>query len=74
MVLVPTSVDFKYTEICNVCNFLSRFARQKKDSSRFFSCLQRSSNKCIARTMDEDVTRLSIHSDEPKIILHGSGN
>lgn len=24
--------------------------------------------------MDEDVTRLAIHSEEPKIILHGSGN
>ncbi|KAM8899540.1 zinc finger Y-chromosomal protein 1 isoform 3-T3 [Spinachia spinachia] len=29
------------------------------------------SNKCSARTMDEDVTRLTIHSEEPKIILHG---
>ncbi|XP_020488987.1 zinc finger Y-chromosomal protein 1 isoform X2 [Labrus bergylta] len=31
-----------------------------------------SRNKCSARTMDEDVTRLAIHSEEPKIILHGS--
>ncbi|XP_054481507.1 zinc finger Y-chromosomal protein 1 isoform X1 [Anoplopoma fimbria] len=30
------------------------------------------SNKCSAKTMDEDVTRLAIHSEEPKIILHGS--
>nr|XP_020454465.1 zinc finger X-chromosomal protein-like isoform X2 [Monopterus albus] len=30
------------------------------------------SNKCSARTMDEDVARLAIHSEEPKIILHGS--
>lgn len=37
-------------------------------------CFQLSSNKCSARTMDEDVTRLAIHSEEPKIILHGSGN
>lgn len=37
-------------------------------------CFQLSSNKCSAKTMDEDVTRLAIHSEEPKIILHGSGN
>lgn len=40
----------------------------------FVICFQLSDNKCSARTMDEDVTRLAIHSEEPKIILHGSGN
>lgn len=35
---------------------------------------QLSRNRCSARTMDEEVTRLSIRAEEPKIILHGSGN
>lgn len=47
-----------------------RFAHHRFSSF----ALQLSSNKCSARTMDEDVTRLAIHSEEPKIILHGSGN
>ncbi|XP_059912766.1 zinc finger Y-chromosomal protein 1 isoform X1 [Gadus macrocephalus] len=31
-----------------------------------------SGDKCSARTMDEDDARLAIHTQEPKIILHGS--
>ncbi|CAB1421247.1 unnamed protein product [Pleuronectes platessa] len=49
-------------------------AWESRDADRGHPCSTNplSSNKCSARTMDENVTRLAIHSEEPKIILHGS--
>ena len=40
---------------------------------QMFTRSQPSRDKCSARTMDEDDARLAIHTQEPKIILHGSG-
>lgn len=57
----------------SLLNFVTDNVNHQRSNFLSF-CFQLSSNKCSARTMDEDVTRLSIHSEEPKIILHGSGN
>lgn len=43
------------------------------DKQTLFTRPQHSGDKCSARTMDEDDARLAIHTQEPKIILHGSG-
>lgn len=71
--LVVTQWIVKNINVWHLAKF-AQFCLPARRFQVFLFCLQRSSNKCSARKMDEDVTRLSIHSDEPKIILHGSGN
>lgn len=56
---------------CLLSNFTTSIFEHQ--ISNLIIWFQLSSNKCSARTMDEDVTRLTIHSEEPKIIIHGSG-